>query len=74
LRNELPSKEKDECIFKNNAASCGVLNPNGNKMLDTLQISQLILSLSLIITTLKNDFRIATIIMVLLFVALYLVR
>ncbi len=43
-------------------------------MIDIPQISQLILSISLLITALKKDFRIATIIMVLLFVTLYFVK
>lgn len=43
-------------------------------MIEVLQISQLILSLSLLITALKRDFSIATIIMVLLFVTLYFVK
>ncbi len=43
-------------------------------MIEIVQTSQLLLSLSLIITAIKRDFRIATIIMVLLIVVLYLVE
>lgn len=43
-------------------------------MIETVQISQLILSISLFIIALKKDFSIATIIMVLLFVTLYFIK
>ena len=40
-------------------------------MIETMQVSQLLVSLSLLITALKRDFTVATIMMVLLFVLLY---
>ena len=43
-------------------------------MIEVVQTSQLLLSISLIATALKKDFRIATIIMVLLIVVLYSVK
>ena len=42
--------------------------------MEIVQVSQLLLSLSLIITALKRDFAIATVLMVLLFVVLYWVH
>ena len=41
-------------------------------MIETMQVSQLLVSLSLLITALKRDFTVATIMMVLLFVLLYM--
>ncbi len=43
-------------------------------MMELVQTSQLLLSISLLLTALKKDFKIATIIMILLFVVLYFVR
>lgn len=43
-------------------------------MMELVQTSQLLLSISLLLTALKKDFKIATIIMVLLFVVLYFVK
>ncbi len=43
-------------------------------MIEIVQTSQLLLSLSLLVTALKRDFRMATIIMVLLIVVLYSVK
>lgn len=42
-------------------------------MIEITQVSQLLLSISLVITALKKDFVIATIIMILLFVVLYFI-
>lgn len=43
-------------------------------MIEIVQTSQLLLSLSLLVAAIKRDFKIATIFMVLLFVVLYLVK
>jgi len=43
-------------------------------MIEIIQISQLILSVSLLLAALKKNFMIATIIMILLFVVLFFVR
>ena len=45
-----------------------------SSMTEIIQTSQLLLSLSLLVTALKRDFRRATILMVLLIVALYSVK
>lgn len=43
-------------------------------MIEMLQTSQLLLSISVLLTALKRDFPIATILMILLFVVLYFVK
>ncbi len=43
-------------------------------MIEIIQISQLLISLSLLITAIKRDFVIATIMMVLLFVILFFIQ
>jgi len=43
-------------------------------MIELMQTSQLLLSISLLVTAIKRDFKIATILMVLLFVVLYFVK
>lgn len=43
-------------------------------MIEITQLSSLLISISLLITALKRNFKIATIMMVLLFVVLYFIR
>ena len=43
-------------------------------MMEIIQVSQLLLSTSLFVSAIKKNFQIATILMILLFVALYFVK
>ena len=43
-------------------------------MIELIQVSQLLLSISLLVTAIKKDFTIATIMIILLFVLLFSIR